>query len=68
LSGRFTVFTVADMTCGHCEKALRAAFAESLPGAALQIDLAGHRLSVEADAETATEVIRSAGYSPQLVG
>lgn len=66
MSQQITVFTVPDMTCGHCEKALRAAFAETLPGAEVQIDLPGHRLSVAADAQIAEGVIRAAGYSPEL--
>jgi copper chaperone len=66
MSQQITVFTVPDMSCGHCEKTLRAAFAEALPGAELQIDLPAHRLAVAADAGTARRVIESAGYSPAL--
>ncbi|WP_117195418.1 heavy-metal-associated domain-containing protein [Rhizobium terrae] len=58
-------FTVPDMTCGHCEKTLRGALAEALPGAAVSIDLAVHKIVVEGDAAKAEEAIREAGYSPE---
>lgn len=58
-------FTVADMTCGHCEKTVRAALAEALPGAVVSIDLASGRVTVEGDQATAAEAIREAGYSPE---
>jgi copper chaperone len=60
-----TTFTVADMTCGHCEKTVRAALAEALPGASVTIDLSSHRVTVEGDAAKAEEAIREAGYSPE---
>lgn len=63
-TGASAVFTIRDMTCGHCEKALRQAFAQAMPGAAVQIDLPGHRLSVAGDEDRAREVIRAAGYTP----
>lgn len=58
-------FTVPDMTCGHCEKALRGAFAEAMPGAEVQIDLPSHRLSVAGDADKARAIIVEAGYTPE---
>lgn len=61
------VFTVSDMTCGHCEKTVRTALAEALPGAAVTIDLSSHKVTVEGDKDTAEEAIREAGYSPEAV-
>ncbi len=61
------IFTVTDMTCGHCEKTVRAALAEALPGAAVTVDLPSHTVTVEGDRETAAEAIREAGYSPEPV-
>ena len=58
-------FTIPDMTCGHCEKTLRGAFAEAMPGAKVQIDLPTHLLTVAGDAEQARAVIAAAGYTPQ---
>ncbi|MDP9839552.1 copper chaperone [Neorhizobium huautlense] len=59
------IFTVSDMTCGHCEKTVRGALAEVLPNAAVTIDLAAHKVTVDGDAATAKEAIREAGYSPE---
>lgn len=60
-------FTVPDMTCGHCEKTVRGALAEALPGAAVAIDLAAQKVTVEGGAAAAEEAIREAGYSPERV-
>jgi copper chaperone len=59
------IFTVPDMTCGHCEKTVRGALAEALPGAAVVIDLTAQKVTVDGDAATAEEAIREAGYSPE---
>ncbi|MEB2842944.1 copper chaperone [Rhizobiales bacterium RZME27] len=59
------IFTVSDMTCGHCEKTVRGALAEALPDAAIAIDLASHKVTVEGDAAKAEEAILDAGYSPE---
>lgn len=59
-----TVFTIPDMTCGHCEKTLRNAFAQDMPGAGLGFDLPAHRLTVTGDADKARAVIVSAGFTP----
>ncbi|MBB4954499.1 copper chaperone [Agrobacterium vitis] len=61
-------FFVEDMTCGHCERAVREALAEHLPGAAVSVDLAAHRVRVEGDVSQAQAAIRDAGYTPVLAG
>jgi copper chaperone len=61
------IFNVPDMTCGHCEKTVRGALQEVLPGAPVTIDLAAHRVTVEGDPARAEEAIREAGYSPERV-
>ncbi|MET0174084.1 MAG: heavy-metal-associated domain-containing protein [Agrobacterium vaccinii] len=61
-------FTVPDMTCGHCEKTIRGALAEALPGANIGIDLPTHRVTVIGDPAIAEEAIREVGYSPERVG
>ncbi|MBB4400281.1 MULTISPECIES: heavy-metal-associated domain-containing protein [Rhizobium/Agrobacterium group] len=63
-----TTFLIPDMTCGHCEKTLRGALTEALPGASISIDLDAHRLIVTGDAATAEAAIREAGYSPERAG
>lgn len=60
-------FSVEDMTCGHCEKAVTRALAEALPGASVLVDLAAHRVSVAGDAGKAEAAIREAGYTPVKV-
>ncbi|MDQ0454301.1 heavy-metal-associated domain-containing protein [Rhizobium paknamense] len=59
-------FYVEDMTCGHCEATVRKALEETLPGAAVEIDLKAHSVKVEANAAKAEEVIKDAGYTPVL--
>lgn len=59
------IFTVSDMTCGHCEKTVRSALADVLPNASVSIDLASHKVSVDGDATKAEEAIREAGYTPE---
>lgn len=63
-----TTFTVSDMTCGHCEKTVRSALGEALPGAAVEIDLPGKTVIVNGDPAKAEEAIREAGYTPQRAG
>jgi copper chaperone len=59
------IFTVPDMTCGHCEKTLRDALAEALPDAPVSIDLVTHTVMVGGDEAKAAQAIREAGYSPE---
>ncbi|MCK8780441.1 heavy-metal-associated domain-containing protein [Rhizobium sp. NTR19] len=61
------IFNVPDMTCGHCEKTVRGALEEALPGAPVTVDLGAHRVTVEGDAVKAEDAIREAGYSPERV-
>jgi len=60
-------FRVDDMTCGHCVKAITQAVRDADAGAAVRIDLAGHRVEIEpgsADARRLQEAIAEAGYTP----
>lgn len=62
-----TVFTVNDMTCGHCVGTVRKALADALPGAEIAIDLDSHRVEFTGDAARGEEAIREAGYTPEAV-
>jgi copper chaperone len=62
-----TTFAVSDMTCGHCVGTVRAAIERALPGAAVEINLDAHRVTVAGDAAIAAAAIRSAGYTPERV-
>ncbi len=60
-------FEVNDMTCGHCVNTITKALKATDPDAAVQIDLATHRVRVEpvsADAEDLADAIIDAGYTP----
>lgn len=59
-------FTVADMTCGHCVKAITAAVLAAYPAARVEIDLPTKRVLVEnaGDRAAVAAVIEAEGYSP----
>lgn len=61
------VFTVSDMTCGHCVKAITQAVQTAVPGATVDVDLASHRVSVTPGEQAAAieAAIRDAGYDPR---
>lgn len=63
-------FEVKDMTCGHCVSAITRALKGADQDARVQVDLATHRVHVEAttaDADELAEAIRDAGYTPVAV-
>ena len=60
-------FDVQDMTCAHCVATVTRAVHAADPAARVEIDLAGHRVAVEAataDADTLRRAIEDAGYTP----
>ena len=59
-----------DMTCGHCVNAITKAVKAADKDAAVQIDLAAHRVDIEAgtvDAVALANAIRNAGYIPVVL-
>lgn len=60
-----TIFTVNDMTCGHCVGTVRKALETALPGAEISIDLDTHKVSFSGDRARGEEAIRKAGYTPE---
>lgn len=63
-------FQVNDMTCGHCVSSITKAVKALYSGAKVQIDLAAHRVEIEAAGANAVELsdaIREAGYTPVAV-
>ena len=65
-----TTFEVKDMTCGHCVSTITKAVTAVDPGARVQIDLATHRVTIDASAAhaaTLSDAIRDAGYTPVAV-
>ena len=62
-------FEVKDMTCGHCASSISKAVASVDGGAKVQVDLAAHRVQIEAATATAqqlSDAIKDAGYSPAV--
>ena len=62
-----TEFIVSDMTCNHCVQTITQAVQAVAPGAAVQTDLAAHRVTIEstADAATLQAAIAEEGYDVQ---
>lgn len=58
-------FLVPDMDCGGCEKKVRGALENALPGVVVNVDLSAKRVSVAGNAETAEEALREAGFNPE---
>lgn len=59
-------FTVPDMTCGHCVRAITGAVLAAYPAAKVDIDLAAKRVAVQGAGERAAvaSLIEAEGYSP----
>ena len=63
-------FEIKDMTCGHCVGTITKAVVALDPGAQVQIDLATHRVEIDASdihAAQWADVISQAGYTPVAV-
>lgn len=59
-------FTVSDMTCDHCAKAITGAVLTAYPAAKVDIDIATKRVTIEnaGDRAAVASVIEAEGYSP----
>ncbi|AOB33597.1 heavy metal transporter [Bordetella sp. H567] len=59
-------YQVPDMSCDHCVRVITQAVTQAVPGAAVQVDLANHRVTVTGteDNPTVEGAIRGAGYTP----
>ena len=54
---------VPDMSCSHCERAVKEAVAAVAPAARVRVNLAAHRLTVEgAEAAPVLAALAEAGY------
>jgi copper chaperone len=62
-------FTVNDMTCGHCVNTITKALTSALPDATVDINLDQHKVRVDgvADEQRVADVIRNAGYTPEIL-
>ena len=61
------IFTVNDMTCGHCVGTVTKALEAALPGEQVSVDLATHKVSFTGDKAVGEAAIREAGYTPEAV-
>jgi copper chaperone len=59
-------FSVPDMTCGHCVKAITGAVLSAYPAAKVDIDLGAKRVSIgnAGDRAAVASIIAAEGYSP----
>ena len=66
------VYSVEGMTCAHCVGAVTEAVKRADPGATVEVDLAGGRLSVSGGASAPPGAIEAAvgeeGYQAHLLG
>lgn len=62
-------FAVADMTCGHCVRAITSAVRTVAPGAVVSVDLAAHRVTVSgaSDVRAVAAAIADEGYTPVVL-
>jgi copper chaperone len=60
-----TKFSVPDMTCGHCKKAIEEALHKLDAGAQIEIDLDNHIVALTSAAapDSAIAAIKEAGYT-----
>ncbi|MFY8082184.1 MAG: heavy-metal-associated domain-containing protein [Rubrivivax sp.] len=59
-------FTLPDMTCGHCVRAVTAAVQQIDPAAQLKIDLPTHQVAIESTqpAQAFAAALAEQGYPP----
>lgn len=62
-------FRVSDMTCGHCEKAIRNEIEDLDAQAQVSVDLNSKEVSVQSQQslESVQKAIEEAGYTPELL-
>jgi copper chaperone len=62
------LFKVEDMTCGHCEKAIRTELAKGDPNVKVEVDLKKKTVSVEnLSDDRVIFLLKEIGYTPELV-
>lgn len=62
-------YRVDDMSCGHCEKAIRQAVRDVDPGARVEVSLTTHRVSIDSEQAPArfAAALTEAGYTPVAI-
>lgn len=63
-----STFKVSDMSCGHCEKAIKSEFSKSEPAAQVQVNLQDKTVTIEnLGDERAIFLLKEIGYTPEKV-
>lgn len=63
-----STFKVTDMTCGHCEKAIRQELTKAEPSAKVDVDLKAKTVKVENLADDRVEfLLKEIGYTPEKI-
>lgn len=66
--GFMGLFKVEEMTCGHCEKAIKAELAKGDPGVKVSVDLKKKTVQVEnLSDDRVLFLLKEIGYNPQKV-
>jgi copper chaperone len=68
MRGSMGIFKVEDMTCGHCEKAIRAEISKGDPKVKVNVDLKEKTVAVEnLSNDRVIFLLKEIGYTPELV-
>ncbi len=63
-----SAFKVQDMTCGHCEKAIKAELAKENPAVKVDVDLKSKVVTVEnLPDDRVIYLLKEIGYTPEVV-
>lgn len=62
------LFKVEDMTCGHCEKAIRSELAKGDPAVKVDVDLQKKTVQVEnLSNDRVMFLLKEIGYNPEII-
>lgn len=62
------LFKVADMSCGHCEKAIRSELAKGDPEVKVEVDLKNKTVQVEnLSNDRVMFLLKEIGYNPEII-
>ena len=61
-----STFKVNDMSCGHCEKAIKTGFAKNEPAATVQVNLQDKTVTIDnLSDDRAIFLLKEIGYTPE---
>lgn len=63
-----STFKVSDMSCGHCEKAIKAELAKENPAAKVEVNLQDKTVTVDSVSdERVIFLLEEIGYTPEIM-